>query len=53
MSLMSSPSRWGFVAKTFHWTMAFGLLGLCAYGFWMTDLPRGPAMMKEIGRAHV
>jgi cytochrome b561/polyisoprenoid-binding protein YceI len=46
MSLLSTPSRWGFIAKLFHWTMALGILALCAYGFWMTDLPRGPAMMK-------
>ena len=46
MPLLSTEARWGFVAKLFHWTMAVGLLGLCAFGFWMSDLPRGPAMFK-------
>ena len=46
MPLLSNEARWGFVAKLFHWTMAVGLLGLCAFGFWMSDLPRGPAMFK-------
>ncbi len=46
MTLLSTEARWGFIAKLFHWTMAVGLLGLCAFGFWMSDLPRGPAMFK-------
>lgn len=46
MTLLSNEARWGFVAKLFHWTMAVGLLGLCAFGFWMSDLPRGPTMFK-------
>ena len=46
MPMLSTEARWGFLAKLFHWTMAVGLLGLCAFGFWMSDLPRGPAMFK-------
>lgn len=46
MTLLSNEVRWGFIAKLFHWTMAAGLLGLCAFGFWMSGLPRGPAMFK-------
>jgi cytochrome b561/polyisoprenoid-binding protein YceI len=46
MTLLSTEARWGFIAKLFHWTMAIGLLGMCAFGFWMSDLPRGPAMFK-------
>ena len=46
MDLLSTRAQWGIVAKLFHWTMAVGLLGLAAYGFWMTDLPRGPAMLR-------
>lgn len=46
MALLSTDARWGFIAKLFHWTMAAGLLGLCAFGFWMSDLPRGPTMFK-------
>jgi len=46
MPMLSTEARWGFIAKLFHWTMAVGLLGLCAFGFWMSDLPRGPAMFK-------
>jgi cytochrome b561 len=46
MTLLSTEARWGFIAKLFHWTMAVGLLGLCAFGFWMSDLPRGPVMFK-------
>ena len=46
MTILSTEARWGFIAKLFHWTMAVGLLGLCAFGYWMSDLPRGPAMFK-------
>ena len=46
MPLLSTEARWGFIAKLFHWTMAVGLLGMCAFGFWMSDLPRGPDMFK-------
>ena len=30
------------VAKTLHWLLAVLVLGLLAFGFWMTDLPLSP-----------
>jgi len=37
--LLSSTSRWGAIAKIFHWSMAIGLVGMLLAGYFMTDLP--------------
>lgn len=37
--LKSRQNRWGSIAKTFHWTMAIGLIGMLLLGWYMVDLP--------------
>ncbi|GAA0900196.1 cytochrome b [Rothia nasimurium] len=44
MPLRSEPSRWGAVAKTFHWVTALLILGNGAFAFWMDGLK--PSMQK-------
>lgn len=55
MSLRSDPSRWGTVARTFHWSMALAIIGNGIFGLLM-DLAPGPmqkinwlALHKSIG----
>lgn len=44
MPLRSDTTRWGTVAKTFHWVMALLILGNGAFAFWMDGLK--PSMHK-------
>lgn len=55
MSLRSDPSRWGLLARFFHWTMALAIIGNGLFGLLM-DLAHGPmqkinwlALHKSIG----
>lgn len=43
MQIMSTPERWGIVARFLHWSMAAGILGLQGYGWWMTEFPERSA----------
>ena len=46
MSLRSDDTRWGGVAKAFHWLMAVLILGLGAVGLVMADLANSPQKLK-------
>lgn len=37
--LRNSESSWGVVARAFHWGTGLLILGLFAYGLWMTEFP--------------
>lgn len=55
MSARSDASRWGGVAKFFHWTIALLVIGLLVGGLTMTDMKVSPdkfklyALHKSIG----
>lgn len=55
MSLYSTPTRWGSLARLFHWGMALAIAGMVGVGLWMTTLPLGMrklnvyALHKSIG----
>lgn len=55
MSLRSSESRWGGIAKSLHWLMALGIIGNGVLGLIMDEMPRGMdklntyAIHKSIG----
>ncbi|WP_440223710.1 cytochrome b [Dokdonella sp. MW10] len=46
MALKSSTERWGGVAKTFHWVMALGIIGVGILGLYMTGMDRGMAKVN-------
>jgi cytochrome b561 len=45
-SSSSSSARYHPVAMLLHWVMAVGLIGLIAFGIYMTGLPFSPARLK-------
>ena len=55
MSAKSDATRWGSVAKIFHWTIALFVIGLLVGGLTMTDMKVSPdkfklyALHKSIG----
>lgn len=44
----ASPSakRYSATAIALHWLLAMALIGICAFGLYMTDLPFSPARLK-------
>ena len=46
MSQTTSSSRYSLTAIALHWVLALGLLGLLAFGWYMTELPFSPARLK-------
>ena len=42
MSLRSDDTRWGGVAKAFHWLMAVLILGAGIAGLFMSGMPNSP-----------
>ncbi|PWK88519.1 cytochrome b [Fulvimonas soli] len=44
MPLRSDADRWGSLAKTLHWLMALGIIGVGIVGLWMTGMK--PPMAK-------
>ncbi|MCG8428061.1 MAG: cytochrome b [Chromatiales bacterium] len=56
MQLRNSEQRWGLISITFHWVVAFSVLGLFILGLWMTSLSyydewyrQAPHLHKSIG----
>lgn len=55
MQWRNSPSRWGVVAQTLHWTIALAVIGLALVGLLMQELPNSPqklqvyALHKSVG----
>ena len=37
MALFNSTTRWGWLAKLLHWVVAFGMIGMIAYGIYIDD----------------
>jgi cytochrome b561 len=46
MSLRSTETRWGGVAKTLHWLMALGIIGNGVLGLVMDEMPRGMSKLN-------
>lgn len=49
MGLKNDSKRYGAVAKTFHWVMGLGIIGMLAMGLYMADLPFSPFKMEIYG----
>ncbi|WP_262694335.1 cytochrome b [Kordiimonas aquimaris] len=41
MAISNTESEYGWLAKAMHWIMAVLLIGLVAFGLYMSDMPRG------------
>lgn len=41
--LKNTPNSFGSIAKTFHWVLAFGIVGMLTVGFIMTDMAPSPS----------
>src|SRR5262249_6496305 len=35
----NTKSSWGTIARSFHWILGLTIIGMIAYGWWMTHLP--------------
>lgn len=46
MALKSDDTRWGALARTFHWLMAVLIIVLGLVGLWMTGLSNSPQKIK-------
>ena len=46
MTLLSSDTQWGSLAKTFHWLMAILILSLGCVGLYMADMANSPQKIK-------
>ena len=42
----SSDQRWSVISMTLHWLIALLVIGLCAVGYFMTELPTSPDKIK-------
>ncbi|MBW0146960.1 cytochrome b [Marinobacter arenosus] len=56
MQIRNSSDRYGAVAISIHWLVAFAVIGLFALGYWMVDLSyyhdwykRGPDIHRAVG----
>jgi len=47
--LKNTPNSFGTIAKTFHWIIALGILGMLIVGFIMVDREASPAKMMMYG----
>ncbi len=46
MTFRSTAEGWGPVTRTLHWGMLLLFVGIVSVGYYMTDLPLGPAKLK-------
>lgn len=46
MTLRSDATRWGALAKFFHWTIALLIISAGIAGLYMTDLPNAPQKIR-------
>ena len=37
--IRNTPSNWGSMARLFHWTLGFVIIGMICYGWWMNHIP--------------
>jgi cytochrome b561 len=40
--IRNTTSSWGSVARTFHWIIGLGIIGMLAFGWWMNHIPARP-----------
>ncbi|MBR0696398.1 cytochrome b [Bradyrhizobium lablabi] len=38
----NTSSRWGTLARAFHWVLGIAIIGMIAYGWWMNHIPARP-----------
>ena len=46
MSIQNTKTSWGGLSRAFHWSIAFLMLAMLVFGFWMVGLEYSPAKLE-------